>query len=379
MDVDRKEGPSSVLAEKRFTRGRFLKLLAAAGAAVAAPLLFPRPEPKEELKQIPQKVVMFDFTPDVKHSDWLLKNLVRDEDKDTLVYGALEKFDGHGKAVKSVFEETLKKAGYKTEVIINPLHNAFDLDNIEQVEDELGNEGFFFNIDHREIIEALRARSEQQVVNFSFQVGKVGFWIKERIKIGKNLEEPFDLPLPDEEGRELVYVGAKGGVRIENGKAIGISETGEPIAPMTVSEYEEFRKKRFEEAQKVRELENPYVEIVGAYSGKDMRANLSKLFEICEAYPDKLFIVAAGNEGEDLSSINLRPNNLLMVAEWNGQEQKPKDDVYGADIYVDNEAWKIGRGSSFSTPVVSARASVLFSQGLSLEEVKDKLQSYEFK
>ena len=75
----------------------------------------------------------------------------------------------------------------------------------------------------------------------------------------------------------------------------------------------------------------------------------------------------------------MRPNNLLLVGEWNQSESSnegfPAFDVQGADIFVDNTSLGVSDGSSFSTPVISAAAEYLFRKGLTMDQVVKQLKS----
>ncbi len=123
----------------------------------------------------------------------------------------------------------------------------------------------------------------------------------------------------------------------------------------------------------------PSIEIVGAYDREKARENLPKLFAVANAYPDKLFFAAAGNEGEDFEETlrelkDQKPKNLIIVGQWTGN-YGPTNQVFGADIYVDNGKLGILDGSSFSTPVLTAYAEILSRQGLSQDEVLGKIKA----
>jgi hypothetical protein len=119
----------------------------------------------------------------------------------------------------------------------------------------------------------------------------------------------------------------------------------------------------------------PGMMAIGAYTKDRVKENLPKLFALCNAIPEKIFIAAAGNFEDDLRGFT-KPDNLLTVAQWDGDRKRPGDSVFGADIYVDNYALENGWGSSFSTPVISAVASVLADEGLPAPQIKEKILSY---
>lgn len=135
---------------------------------------------------------------------------------------------------------------------------------------------------------------------------------------------------------------------------------------------------------KRREVTKTSLSIEGAYTKEKALKNLTLLFEVCNAYPDKLFVFAAGNEREDLRDAlqqigEARPKNVLLVVqqgkgEYDGREiQGPLHGVQGADIYVNNQELDLPNGSSFSTPVLAAIAAELFDKGYTLDQVRDKL------
>ncbi|MBI2314987.1 hypothetical protein HYU93_02940 [Candidatus Daviesbacteria bacterium] len=391
---------------------------AAIGVLIDAPQFQPdpilKPEKKEQLKMISPNIVMVDFAPSEPQEkiiqsvfpqetelikaltgiDYISEDKIVDEfgsdfrtnqkkqdelfkkyPKMAIIYDALNRVGSHGRLVASAMQRIWQGAGYDSSVHIAPLQNALNASPVDFVQDELGNKGYFLAVSQDSIIDTLKQYPNQKIVNFSFQVGKIGFFVIQRERKDADVQLDTDnIILADEGGNELVYVGAKG-ISTVNGKPVGVTETGEPITPMTKEQYEEFKERKIEEAKEVVSVEHPYASIRGAYSKEDVEANLPKLFEICNTFPDKVFFVAAGNEGEDLRAIPHKPDNLVIIAEWNEGEQKPQHKVYGADLYVNNDSFHLPRGSSFSTAVISTFASMLLSQGLSTQEIQQKLQS----
>lgn len=422
MDSGSKDIPSPKPSdiEIKTNRRGFLRTVAGLGALAAASLIKDTPTPqtqvetREQLRPLSPNVVMIDFAPnspkvginqtEFPQEDQFIKSIVGNEYVDeqilisefgpdfrtneekmdqvfrkypkvAIAYGAIDALSTHGERVARTMQATWKQADFESNVFLSPLQDALNITEMEVTQDELGNKGYFFNVDEQVIIDKLKQYPNQKVVNFSFQVGKVGFFIQEYAEEQNSSEGEITLGLEDENGNIFYYVGAKGGIRFtDNSKAIGISETGEPVVPMTSEEYSEYRRKKDEEnPKKVVKVDHPWAEIRGAYEKDDVENNLPKLFEICTTYPDKLFIVAAGNEGEDLRGLQQRPTNLLIVGQWDGEKAESKNRVLGADIYVDNREFGLGNGSSFSTPVITAYASILLNQGLSFKEVRNKI------
>lgn len=127
------------------------------------------------------------------------------------------------------------------------------------------------------------------------------------------------------------------------------------------------------------------VTLNSAYLPPTVYRNLQGLFRICHAYPHRIFIAAAGNNGEDLRGAlrqleieGERPSNLLLVAEEGENPQGkpiPKNGVYGADIYVDNSSFNAPEGSSFSAPIISAFAKKMLTRGSKVSELVKEIKA----
>ncbi|PIZ61905.1 hypothetical protein COY16_05710 [Candidatus Roizmanbacteria bacterium CG_4_10_14_0_2_um_filter_39_13] len=120
----------------------------------------------------------------------------------------------------------------------------------------------------------------------------------------------------------------------------------------------------------------------GAYSGDKGANSMRELFKLANAYPEKLFIAAAGNYGDDIREFRSElsaewPNNILLCGQWNSQKNAPEimtGNVHGADIYVDSQEQGFKQeGSSFSTAAISAYASILAQKGYDIPTIKATL------
>lgn len=297
-----------------------------------------------------------------------------------MLYGFFDTYFSHGQQVVQTMERTFDKLGLKsTGIDLVPLQNVFDKEDVKFVTDSLGNSGVSIDFDHQKIIELLKNDSNH-IVNMSFQVGNVEmFSIKKMQKI-----TPM-APIVDlnayEDANGNIYLGVDSDIHSKTGKYLDSS--GKEIKPITKEKFDELRKDKQQEADQ-NAANSPAVEreytvkkIVGAYDYDKAKENLPKLFAVANAYPDKLFFAAAGNEGEDFEDAlkelkGQKPKNLLIVGQWTSS-YGPTQKVFGADIYVDNG--KLGDGSSISTPILAAYAETLFRQGLSQEKVLEKIKA----
>jgi len=213
-----------------------------------------------------------------------------------------------------------------------PLQSLINPKLVEFGRDKLDNSMLSISLEPEPIVKVLKNFPQQKVVNLSLQVGKMGFVYEEKWL------EP--------QARE--------------------------ISPGV-----------YEEKTIVQTYETPQVKTQDAYTLENAQENLPKLFELCRSFPDKLFVAACGNTRDDIREARKLlasdwPNNLLLIGEWDDtfkyrQGNSDYGYVYGADIYVDNQSLGLEHGSSFSTPVVGALASIMMNQGLTVEETKEKI------
>ena len=353
------------------TRRRFLKGAAIAAGALAGAFIridknTPQPVREQALPQIEQlktlqnDIVVIDFAP---HKPQEGVNQLEEGSQDFInvpdlpfdVKESIQKeVASHGENVARVMQRVWRSLGYEGSINLFPLQNTFRQKDVETQEDELGNKVYLLTIDQDKLSGVLERYPDQKVVNLSLQLGKVGFTILER---EKRITKPVDYP---------TQVAIDGQVKY-------LSSDGRRLPIASLDEYEAYRQKLEEEATEVVKLPNPYPALKEAYTKEEARKNLSRLFALCEKYPEKLFIAAAGNTSQDLRELGDRPTNLLLVAEWDHELERPKNNILGADIYVDNRAQGFDSGSSFSTPVISALCSILLNRGLGIQGTKNEL------
>lgn len=316
---------------------------------------------------------------------------VVDKYPQALVYRFADTYFNHGENVAAVVEDTLKRSGFQsTGIEILPLQKIFDKDSIKFIKDSSGNPGVSLNFDPKRIIKLLED-DPSRVINGSFQVGNVElFQVTKRYtdvipKYDRNDPRFTDAGYYLDDGK-IIYQGAVG-LRVEkDGRRVYYDSEGKEIKPISLEELE---KRRLENSE-IKEHKSTSLSIVGAYTKEKAMENLPKLFEVCNTYPDKFFVFAGGNTGEDFREAMEKlkaqvPRNLLITAEWikydygagiyegPAMEYGKYGPVYGPDIYVYNKGSKHPHGSSFSVPELSAEIDMLLNKGFSFEQVKEKI------
>jgi hypothetical protein len=386
---------------RKFTRRQVLKGAFWAGVGLGLSTILGPEERKEKLTKLPSDAIMVDFAPEKKtegikqekfpnnrkvmeeilgkeyrapsqlvmefglkalNREALEKRVFSKYPRLALVYGFMEQFARHGENVASVMRLALGRSEFEGEPHLIPLQEM--LGGYEFTCDELGNYGLFGGVDPEKIIKALINYPKQQIVNFSFQIGRVGFIYREKSRdVNPDWagEFPTVVTIKDKEGKTSKSI-------LKEGKSVAVTE----------EELEEIFKK-IEKGRIIVVEHEPFFDIEDAYTREMAKENLPKLFRICNAFPDKLFVVAAGNYGDDFVTERTTlkdqwPNNLIMVAEWG--KMGPVGHVEGADVYVDNKALGVDSGSSYSTPIITAAAWILRNQGLTLSEIKENIYSF---
>lgn len=384
------------------------------------PTVIPTPENQEVLTDLGEPVIMIDFSPpeavegikqtEISQKEVIIKSLLGDNfiseerlhqefgddflsspDKLKAVgkkypdaaaaYGIMNRFSRHGKSVGLTMHAIWNFLDSRGQVNLYPLEKIFNAERVERVQDELGNRGYFLTIEPEPIIDALGNYPNQKVVNFSFQVGRVGFYYVKKI-----MAKDPEIYLPNNsttdggitwEINDPEWI-SKWGARFN----IVTTESGRGKITLTAAQWDELHIRINQPV--LQEVDNADLRIKGAYTCESTNDNLLKLFEVCKAFPDKLFITAAGNEGDDLRQARSEltdswPKNLLLVADWNEDDKKigkPLGDVFGVDIYANNGVLSLNSGSSFTAAGISALAALLENQGMTPGEIKDKLLSF---
>lgn len=309
-----------------------------------------------------------------------------------LMYRFGDTYFNHGENVVGVVDITFKRSGLKsTGINMLPLQKIFDKDSITFIKDASGNPGVSLNFDSKRITELLKNDSSR-IINASFQVGNVELY--QVAKVRTEVIPKYDQNDPrfsgeglggELDGKEVLYQGAVG-IRTENGRVVYYDVEGREITPISLEELE----KRKLENSEIKEHKSTELIMNGAYTKEKAMENLPKLFEVCDAYPDKFFVFAGGNTGEDFREAmedlqDKVPKNLLIVGEWikydygmgvyegPAMEYGKYGQVLGPDIYVYNGGSNSAHGSSFSAPELAAEIDILLSKGLSIEQAKAKI------
>lgn len=383
---------------------------------------------EKELKKVNFPITQIDIAPsypvgEFKQKDFisneelvkkLLANNPKKDDPETqeVVDHFINRYFQHGEYVGNVMIERWEKEGYRNGGIdIIPLQLTFDERSFNLLgNDSIGNPQFSMYISAQKLIDLLRD-DPNLIVNMSFQIGTVnakvtkyelGHTSEQQDAVDKQFYEQFP---QDPNVRNLSYVD-------KNGESLNFPDTylqnsdpdhhvykdkqGNYINPMTDLEAQDYsvkkenKKLQFEQTalaalpKVVVPNETPDFVITGAYSKENAEQNLPELFKVCAAYPNKMFVVAAGNEGEDIRFAMeklgyIKPKNLLIVGQWGKDgftdRNVPAWDTYGADIYVDNTQYDLKEGSSFSTPFISSYLSLLNEKGLTIDEAKQRVIS----
>jgi len=286
-----------------------------------------------------------------------------------MMHAFSDRYFGHGESVADVMHKTWDTIGMEGKnVELIPFQPIFDKESVRFVKDSLGNPGISVTFDEKRIIELLEENTNR-IVNLSFQVGDVEIFLEQRRKEPPPLEELMAFYGEDE---NKIYVGGNLTTAIRDGNVVYVDPQGNEVSPMTREEFGKFKKDREAEALRnapIVEAETPEWKINGAYTEEKAETNLPRLFEICRAYPEKLFVVAGGNNGEDIREAREQlqdqwPDNLMLVGQWweGVDSSRPANEVYGMDMYVHHTAG-MPEGSIYSTAALSAVIDASLKRG----------------
>jgi len=125
---------------------------------------------------------------------------------------------------------------------------------------------------------------------------------------------------------------------------------------------------------------SPRVVLSESYTKSNAIDNLKELFKICRNNSKILICAAIGNDRADirLAKQLLKkewPENLLIIGEWDEENNSPAGNCYGSDIYVGLSSLtdEKRRGSSNATPIITAIAYQLWLRGYSIPEIKQTI------
>jgi hypothetical protein len=249
--------------------------------------------------------------------------------KVALVYGAFDHLENHGSAVAQALCLGWKMLGRKSTPYIIPIQEIMKPEEVHFPVDDAGNMGLFYEVNPNSLVRAIAKHLKRapmiQVINFSLQMGPMGFYFV------------------DKEEREVVY-------RNDDGRA-------EKMQPVKV--------------------EKTYIRIEDAYTPDKVWQNIRKLMEVCSQFPHIQFVAAAGNVDDDLTDVRKlldwyksKYGNLSLIGEWIAGKGRPRGEVYGADFYVENHKIGLSGGSSISAPVISSLNSTLLYDRIPREHLE---------
>jgi hypothetical protein len=322
-----------------------------------------------------------------------------------LVMGGMISFASHGASVVACHQRFARTLGCDPAPVIIPVQENLTLLDLHD-RDNLNNPAVLLRLGVEPLIEQLHRYPEQPIVNLSLQVGTFAV-VHKRRNVYPAYSEDYDqlqaslLTHYAEENPEdgelqyyfydpalYTYAPQHEGPRIVS-KATGEAATAgaDGFVMVAAAEFDQFvatrRNELLQQSFYLRELEiPPFYEIRGAYTGDLGAENMQELFRLVNAFPTKLFVVAAGNYGDDLRPWRTRfahrwPENLLVVGHWSNAQQYPRMydayNVFGADLYFDGTSYGRAAGSSMATAVVSAAAAVLWEGGATLPSIKATL------
>lgn len=275
-----------------------------------------------------------------------------------LAYRLQEHHANHGYNVAAAMNRALHRLGYQIQPHILPMQNL--IGEVRITDDSDSNREVSFEIDDSSLITLLMRYPKQKIVNLSFEVGRVGVRVVDYVEqIDQSILNGFRAVVNEDKGE--VYIGVVN-IRTTQDGVIYVDKDGNEVEPITLEQYEQLRREAVERATQKVELEEPKIEIFGAYETYDeAMTNIRRLYKICSEFPDKLFVVAIGNNNEDLSRVQVdladeKPDNVIIVGAWT-QREYPRGETHGADIYVRPYELGLLNAASFATPVIAGIAA----------------------
>jgi hypothetical protein len=324
-----------------------------------------------------------------------------------LVAGGMLSFASHGAQVMACHERFAKSLGYDPAPVVVPVQDGLEILELHH-RDNLDNPAVLMRLSIDPLMRKLHDFPNRSIVNMSLQIGTFAVIHKRRNvhtayhdSYARLQEErlTYYLEVNPEDGRTqyhfynpALYALEEQGdhrqvISKATGEAVTVGADGYVLIPE--DEVEQFTIRRrseiLRETLQIHELDiSPYYEIRGAYTGEYGVENIQELFRLVYAFPEKLFVVAAGNYGDDLRPLRAQfaqtwPENLLIVGYWDSAKQYPQMyntyDIFGADLYYDGTPYGLRTGSSMATAVISAAASILWQNGYHIQQIKAILRS----
>ncbi len=355
------------------SRREFLKDAAfAAAATVLNPEIGTSPE-----KELKSQVVVIDFF-GLKSgaTEEEIKRRVHkdDEDAKVAIMGLfVHDRQGHGEQVVGGVLKTREYLGHTGGTNVDKVSIGQKLSSGEVKRDRLGNIRMKLTLDEVGVAE-LVSGTHAGVVNMSFEFGGEARYrfMGERDKY------------PEAPDRVVSNQGIVGGDKKH------FDAQGNEVSEQR---YREIARLEEEREPILLPVEERRIDFVDGYIGPDKVDNLAKMGRLARKFPEKLFVVAAGNPSfvddrgwvvpdisvakKQLEEQGLWSDNILVVG-VEGREYTFKGPLArGADIYVtydDLKALGLSQASSFATPVISEVGQELVIHGFDTpEKVKEQL------
>ena len=357
---------------------------------------------------VPLKQLLFQFGPEVlqkRLEDVMKQDIGVQYPEYGMVAGGMLAFASHGWRVAETQKIFAKQYGYDFIPQVYPVQQGITIKDLHAT-DNLGNPSVLLHMSAEPVKEQLRLLPDMRIVNISLQFGTLAI-----SHIRKKVRPVLDIPAyqtlqhallssvetstphefiffdPDkyfvdtnEAHTTIKSISTGEAVDRESGVYDIVSE--EHIAAFRAERTRTILERTFS-LEEINTSKRPYYEITGAFRDKTTgAANIQELFSLVHEFPEKLFIVAAGNYGDDLDPLREQyadewPQNLIIAGHWDNATQKPRMyeayDNYGADMYFDAASIGVEYGSSMAAATFSSAASILESKGYTNLEIKQIL------
>lgn len=235
-------------------------------------------------------------------------------------------FSGHGEKVGNSMQSAWAKLDFISKPTIHPLQELIGNFGFER--DDLGNFGFLGEISSDKVVEILTKYPDQDIINCSWQFGKVGFFYQEKVRdlYKASGKHPY-ITEHNNNGIMQYTISFEDSTNISSETINGVvyfrNYQGQLIeAATTIDEAIDQMVDQIREIALIENQPNPKIQLVDGYTRANAENNLPQLLKICKEFPNKLFIAAAGNVDDDLRRAKERlkdewSENLILVGEWN--------------------------------------------------------------
>lgn len=246
--------------------------------------------------------------------------------------------------------------------------------------DELGNPTLWIQVDS-DVVESKIAHSNVQVVNMSFELGRIGFKY-----------DLYDLNFPHRSDDVQPPQSSKITVTDSDGRSSSsISYSDGNGVPISALEYF-ILKLKFKISKivpKPNRSRNFYAQ--DAYFDTRTFQNLQRLTKLVDKFHGKFFVAAAGNPSggslrtfpdirqarEKIEMSGEWPQNLFMVGVYGHANGFAAPIARGADFYVDMNdlaTFNMPAAASFATPIITEMVTRLVQLGVDDQHLRAELQ-----